>query len=137
MSTISDQRYDLEVQVYNYLKKVVFVENPEECPLPHSRLYLTARDRQYDFEQYQKDFNNQLYLPVETIQWYVYNKKVLKLNTLRAWVVAFNTPSLKMIESCGFTHEASFKKVIYKKGIGWIDREYYYLTKEEWTNSKV
>lgn len=81
----------------------------------------------------EKAFNNKLYLPVETIRKYVYKRKALKLNAIRAWVVAVNTPSLKTVESCGFKHEATFNKVVYKKDVGWIDREYFYLTKEAWT----
>ena len=79
-----------------------------------------------------KALNGKLYLPsTETVWRYVYNRKALKLNAIRAWVSELNTPSIKTLESCGFSHEATFHKTIYKKDIGWIDKHIYYLPKGE------
>lgn len=79
-----------------------------------------------------KALNGKLYVPsIESELISVYIRKALKLNAIRAWVSELNTPSIKTLESCKFSHEATFHKTIYKKDIGWIDKHIYYLLKGE------
>ena len=79
-----------------------------------------------------KALNGKLYLPsTETVWRYVYNRKVLKLNAIRAWISEMNIPSIKAIESCGFSYEATFHKTIFNKDTGWTDKRIYYLPKGE------
>ena len=79
-----------------------------------------------------KALNGKLFVPsIESELIGVYKRKALKLNAIRAWVSELNIPSIKTLESCGFTHEATFHKTIFKKDIGWIDKRIYYLPKGE------
>lgn len=71
-----------------------------------------------------------LYEPQETVRDCVYKKKTIKLNAIRARIATVNTPSIKTVESCGFIYEATIHKTMHKEGIGWMDEDIYYITKE-------
>ncbi len=71
-----------------------------------------------------------LYMPVETVQFGVYGKKVIRLNAIRARISSDNTASQRTVESCGFVHEATIHQTLHKGSAGWTDEEIYYLTSE-------
>lgn len=71
-----------------------------------------------------------LYEPRETLRYYVYQKKVVKLNAIRARISVANTASLNTVKSCGFIYEATIHKTIHKQDFGWTDEEIYYIPME-------
>lgn len=68
-----------------------------------------------------------LYEPQATVRDYVYEKKVVKLNAIRARISTVNTASLNTVKSCGFIYEATIHKIIPKQSLGWTDEEIYYI----------
>lgn len=78
-----------------------------------------------------KIFNQELYDPVETLRETIFEKKVIKVKTIRARISAINTASINTIKSCGFIHEATIHNTMYLEGIGWTDEEIYYLPNKE------
>jgi len=73
----------------------------------------------------------ELFLPAETVYEGVYAKKALKIGALRARIAASNIASVKTIEACGYLHEATIHKAMYRYKSDWDDMEIYYLTKSE------
>lgn len=74
-----------------------------------------------------KALNHKLYEPVETLREYIYKKKVIKLNAIRARISAINVASIETVKSCGFIHEATVHKTMHISNIGWTDEEIYYF----------
>lgn len=78
-----------------------------------------------------KALSGKLYKPVEVAQRFVYGRKRITLNAVRARISTVNVPSINTVTSCGFVHEATIHKTMNKPGIGWTNEEIYYITKEK------
>ena len=78
-----------------------------------------------------KALNDKLYEPIETVRDYVYDKKAIKLNAIRAKISAVNIASLNTVKSCGFIHEATLNKTIFQPDLGWTDEEIYWIAKHD------
>ena len=76
-------------------------------------------------------FKNRMYVLSETIREYVYKRKAIKVNAIRAKVKIKNTGSIKTVESCGFIEEGILHKALFETGSGWLDEKIYYITKEQ------
>ncbi len=84
----------------------------------------------------QKALNKKLYEPVATVQEYIYKKKAIKINAVRARIAVTNTASINTVKSCGFIHEASLHQTMFKND-SWEDEELYYITKEMLEGMKI
>jgi RimJ/RimL family protein N-acetyltransferase len=76
-----------------------------------------------------KLFNNKLYVPIETAREFIYKRKIIKVETIRARIAADNEYSIKTVQSCGFINEATIHKTMCRCGQNWIDEEIFYKTK--------
>lgn len=75
--------------------------------------------------------NDKIYKPIGTVQEYVYKKRSIKFNAIRARISVTNTASVKTVESCGFICEATLHKTMHRVDSGWTDEKIYYITREQ------
>jgi RimJ/RimL family protein N-acetyltransferase len=76
-------------------------------------------------------FDNKLCTPVQTIRDYIYKKKFVKIDTVRAMVATTNEASKKVGQSLGMTHEATLANRMRSADFNWVDEEIYVLTKNQ------
>lgn len=74
-------------------------------------------------------FGRKLISPIATICKDIYDYKTTEINKIVAIIATVNILSIKLIESCGFTHETTFVKSKKLPNRGWIDEAYYTLSK--------
>lgn len=61
----------------------------------------------------------------------IFRKKRAKIGLIRAIIRSDNEASLKLIESCGYTHSGTLHREFMVEGKGFVDEEIYEIWKEE------
>jgi RimJ/RimL family protein N-acetyltransferase len=73
---------------------------------------------------------HKLYTPVETLRRYVYKKKRVKIDTVRAMIATTNEASKKVAQSIGMIHEATLSNRMKSADFNWVNEEVYILPKK-------
>lgn len=81
-------------------------------------------------------FNRKLISHTETIREDVYDYRIVEIENITAIIATLNNPSIKLIESCGFTFATTSLKTKKIENLGWIDEAYYTLSKIDYFNTK-
>ena len=76
-------------------------------------------------------FSKKLIVSEETVLIGVYKGKKADIQIIRAKIASINEPSIKTVESCGFTHEATIHSSMYIAKVGAVDEKIYYMQKEK------
>jgi RimJ/RimL family protein N-acetyltransferase len=73
---------------------------------------------------------HKLYTPIETLREYIYKKKRVKIDTVRAMIATTNEASKKVAQSIGMIHEATLSNRMKSSDFNWVNEEIYILPKK-------